>query len=275
MEKTDENLLKKYEELKAELASCKSAAIAFSGGVDSAFLLHAAVDALGAENVLAVTASSASFPARELSEAAELCTAAGVKQVIVKVAEMEIPGFAENPPDRCYLCKKEIFKGLMAAADKAGKNAACEGSNKDDEGDYRPGMRAIAELGVRSPLRKAGFTKAEIRALSARFGLPTASKPSLACLATRFPYGERITPEKLRMVDRAEQMLWDMGFSQVRVRIHGDLARIEIRPAEFSRFMEDEIRCRVAEEFKKIGFSYISLDLQGYRTGSMNETLDI
>ena len=192
---------------------------------------------------------------------------------VVANGRREVKGFAENQPDRCYLCKKEIFGGLIRAAAEEGITVVAEGSNVDDDGDYRPGHIAIRELGVRSPLREAGLTKAEIRQLSAQLGLPTASKPSFACLATRFPYGERITKEKLQMVDAAEQYLLDLGFAQLRVRMHGDMARIELLSSDFGRFMQEEIRIPVYNKLKALGFSYISLDLAGYRTGSMNEVL--
>ena len=262
----------KYEELKSLIASCGSIAVAFSGGVDSTFLLYAAREALPG-NVLAVTGVSGSFPARETKETEDFCGKYEIPQKFVKIDEMSIRGFAENRPDRCYLCKKEIFGGLIRAAAEEGITAVAEGSNVDDDGDYRPGHIAIRELGVRSPLREAGFTKSEIRQMSARLGLPTASKPSFACLATRFPYGERITKEKLKMVDTAEQYLMDLGFEQLRVRMHGDMARIELLPSDFGRFMQEEIRIPVYNKLKALGFSYVSLDLAGYRTGSMNEVL--
>ncbi len=266
------SLHEKYQNLQSLLASYGKLAVAFSGGVDSTFLLYAAKGVLPG-NVLAVTGISGSFPVRETKEAEEFCRKHGIPQKFVKIDEMSIKGFAENQPDRCYLCKKEIFGGLIRAAAEEGITVVAEGSNVDDDGDYRPGHIAIRELGVRSPLREAGLTKAEIRQLSAQLGLPTASKPSFACLATRFPYGERITKEKLQMVDAAEQYLLDLGFAQLRVRMHGDMARIELLSSDFGRFMQEEIRIPVYNKLKALGFSYISLDLAGYRTGSMNEVL--
>ena len=268
-----EQLLEKYEALKSYITSLKSVAVAFSGGVDSTFLLFAAVDALG-DNAAAVTVSSDIFPERELDEAATYCQEAGIRHVVVQFEALETEGFAQNPANRCYLCKTELFGTIREAAAREGLAAIIEGSNMDDEGDYRPGMQAIAELDVKSPLRHAGFTKQEIRDLSKRFGLPTWHKQSFACLASRFPYGNIISKEKLRMVDRAEQLLLDKGFNQVRVRIHGDLARIELLPEDFSRFMEEKTRTEVYETFKKYGFSYVTLDVRGYRTGSMNEVLE-
>ena len=262
----------KLERLRAQLREIRSAAVAFSSGVDSTFLLRVAHEELG-ENVVAVTARSHSFPKRELDEAAAFCAREGVRHEIIDSEELDIPGFAENPPDRCYHCKKAIFGKLVAFAQANGLAAVLEGSNMDDDGDYRPGRRAIMELGVASPLHDAGLTKAEIRVLSKRMGLPTADKPSFACLASRFPYGERITAAGLERVERAEQWLMDagLGLAQLRVRSHGDMARIEVPPADIPRLATRAEE--IAAALKSFGFAYVALDLQGYRTGSLNETL--
>ncbi len=265
----------KYEKLKAYIASFGKIAVAFSSGVDSTFLLFTAKEALGSDNVIAVTATSHSFPMRERKEAEAYCEQIGVKQFVVVSEEMAIEGFAQNPKNRCYLCKRELFEKILSIAAENGITTVAEGSNLDDLGDYRPGLQAVKELGVKSPLREIGFTKAEIRELSKMLGLPTWKKQPFACLASRFPYGDLITEEKLDMVDHAEQLLLDLGFSQVRVRIHGNVARIELDPREFDRFMKEEIRTEVYVKFKEYGFSYVALDILGYRTGSMNETLNI
>lgn len=267
-----DDLLLKYEKLKEYIKSFGSVAVAFSSGVDSTFLLYAAKEALG-DSVVALTASSSSFPERELTESKEYCQKLGIRQFIVKSEELKIEGFVSNPKNRCYLCKRELFERMRVVANEQGINEIAEGSNLDDNGDYRPGLQAVAELGIKSPLRHIGFTKQEIRDLSEHFGLPTWNKPSFACLASRFPYGELISAEKLKMVDNAEQLLLDLGFSQFRVRIHGNVARIELLPAEFPKFMEENIRLTVHEKLKEYGFSYVALDVLGYRTGSMNETL--
>lgn len=262
--------LEKYEKLKEYLASFGSVAVAFSSGVDSALLLFAAKEALG-DRAIAVTAVSGAFPKRELTEAKEFCAEHGILQEIVEFYEMEIEGFRENPKNRCYICKKALFQEIMKAAAAHGIDTVAEGSNLDDLGDYRPGLTAIAELGIESPLRACGLTKSDIRALSRYFGLPTWSKPSYACLASRFVYGETITEKKLSMVDRAEQLLLDLGFLQIRVRIHGMMARIEVLPEEFPKLLEN--RLLIVKSFKEYGFTYVSMDLTGYRTGSMNETI--
>ena len=267
-----DQLHQKYEALLSGLRASGSLAVAFSGGVDSAFLLRCAQDALG-DRAVAVTAAPPFVPPRELREAREFCEARGIRQVVIPSAELNIDSVRHNPPDRCYHCKREIFGRIIEAAARLGISAVAEGSNVDDTGDYRPGMRAIRELGVRSPLLEAGLTKAEIRALSRELGLPTWDKPSFACLASRFVYGEAITDEKLRMVDRAEQLLMELGFRQLRVRIHGDLARIEVPPEDLPRVAEPETRARISRELREYGFHYVTLDLAGYRTGSMNEVL--
>lgn len=270
----DKALLDKYDRLKDYLASFGSVAVAFSSGVDSTFLLYAAKEALG-DHVIAVTASSCSFPERELKEAKEYCQKMGIRHFVIKSEELEIEGFSHNPKNRCYLCKHELFEKIGALAKEQGINEIAEGSNLDDNGDYRPGLQAVAELGIKSPLRHIGFTKQEIRELSQYLNIPTWNKQSFACLSSRFPYGDLINEKKLKMVDRAEQLLLDMGFHQLRVRIHGDVARIELLPEEFPKFMEEKTRLSVYKKFKEYGFSYVTLDVLGYRMGSMNETLDV
>lgn len=267
-----DRLERKYGQLKDRIASEGKAAVAFSGGVDSVFLLYAAREALG-EKVLALTVSLHAVPKKELAEAKEFCRAHGIRHRIECVDEFSIEGFADNPPDRCYLCKKALFSRMKKMAEEEGYPVLMEGSNLDDQGDYRPGLRALKELQIQSPLKDAGFTKAEIREMSRRFGLAAWEKPSMACLASRFVYGERITPEKMDMVEQAEEYLTELGFVQRRVRMHGNLARLEILPADMERMLEDGICQRVQEKLSALGFAYVTLDLNGFQSGSMNKGL--
>ena len=261
----------KLQLLQEELRRLGSVVIAFSGGVDSTFLLQVAHLTLG-EKALALTARSGVVPQRDLREAEAFCTKYGIRHLYFDFDELAVPGFAENPPDRCYICKKTLFSNFLRIAKEHGA-VLCEGSNMDDLGDYRPGLKALAELDVHSPLRVAQLSKAEIRLLSHELQLPTWDKPSFACLASRFVYGERITAEKLAAVDKAEQLLWELGFKQFRVRVHGNLARIEVLPDELQRALAEPVRSTLHNKLQEHGFDYVTLDLLGYRTGSMNEIL--
>lgn len=265
--------LRKYDELKNMLKGFGSVAVAFSSGVDSTFLLFAAKEALG-DQVIAVTAQSCSFPKRELNEAKAFCEQYQIRHFICESEELDIEGFSHNPKNRCYLCKHELFEKIQRIAEQENINVIAEGSNLDDNGDYRPGLQAVAELGIQSPLRSIGFTKEDIRVLSKQLGLQTWNKQSFACLSSRFVYGETITREKLGMVDKAEQLLLDLEFHQVRVRIHGSIARIEVLPGEFPKLIQEDVRNQIISSLREFGFTYITMDLIGYRTGSMNEVIE-
>lgn len=260
----------KYERLKRLLKNYSSVLVAFSGGADSTLLLKVAHDVLG-KKVMAVTASSEIYPPGEADEAKSLARLIGAEHVIVETSGLKSRAFAGNPPDRCYHCKKEVYAGLLELARQRGFNCVVDGVNEDDVDDYRPGIRAGREMGVRSPLKEAGFTKQKIHALSRELSLPTAGKPANPCLASRFPYGTEITKEGLKRVSEAEVFLRNIGLPQLRVRHHGNLARIEV-PGEYLDYIVERAT-EVNTRLKEIGYTYVSLDLQGYRTGAMNETL--
>lgn len=270
--KLDATLARKHDMLCDSLCQFNRLAVAFSGGVDSTLLLKVAHNVLG-HDVVAITGKSPSIPAREIAEASAFCKAEGIEHAIVETREFMIEGFDRNPPDRCYYCKRELLTCVREAAASRSIDVIAEGSNVDDEGDFRPGFRAVKEMHVISPLRDAGMGKDDIRALAKHLGLVVWDKPAFACLNTRFAYGDLITEEKLGMVDRAEDVLRNLGLLQVRVRVNGDSSRIEVPADDIERLTKAEVRNRIVDEFKRIGFTYISLDLQGYRTGSMNETL--
>lgn len=268
----DQELREKTEHLFDILKGMNRVAVAFSGGVDSALLLKAAHEALG-DQAAAVTVQSPAFPKKEYESTVEFCRTEGIRQFTCQAGVLEDPAFAKNPPNRCYICKKQMFQEIKRTAEKHQFEWIVEGSNADDRGDYRPGMQAVKELGIRSPLMEAGFSKKDIRNLSSLWNLSTWDKPAYACLATRIPYEEEITKEKLWMIERAEELLLSLGFCQMRVRIHQKTARIEILPEDFEKIMREDIREKIVSEFSGYGFSYVSLDLKGYRMGSMNEGL--
>ena len=269
----DRLIKEKFEHLTEIFQSMGRVLVAYSGGVDSTLLLKVAIDTLGEGSILAVTALSPLFPERELTGAKKVIQTIGGRHLLIESNELEIEGFSKNPSDRCYYCKRKLFEELLNLAREKSIPFIVEGSTLDDEKDHRPGKRAIQELGIRSPLKEAMFTKADVRKLSNALGLPTWDKPSFACLASRFPYGEEITMEGLRMVSEAEDFLFGLGFKQIRVRHYQNLARIEILQEEMDRLMEGSLREKVVSHLKGIGYKYITLDLQGFRSGSMNEVL--
>lgn len=264
----------KLERLKKVIARCESALVAYSGGVDSTFLLAVAKEVLG-PRLLAVTAASAVVQPSEIAAAKRIARGLGVKNEAIDTDEiMDLEEFCANSPERCYHCKQVLFARLTEVARERGLACVMEASNADDTGDYRPGLRAVKELAIKSPLIEADLTKADIRSLSREMGLPTWDKPSLACLASRFPYGERITVGKLGTVLKAEEYLLSLGFGSCRVRYYGKLARIEVPRPEIERLMEDRMRAKVVRRLKALGFQYVTIDLEGYRSGSMNVGLE-
>lgn len=255
------------------LSGLKSVLVAFSGGVDSTFLLKSAIDKLGAKNILAVIATSETYPEHEKNEAIVIAQNLGANYLLVETKEFNDKNFRNNPENRCYFCKKELFSILINIARENKINFVCDGSNADDLSDFRPGAIAKKELGIRSPLQEAGLTKAEIRKLSKQLGLPTWDKPSYACLASRIPYGEKITKEALKAINDGESYLRSLGFRQLRVRHHGNLARIEVEKTDIHKIIGQDFINKITKKFEELGYLYVTIDLKGYRIGSMNEVL--
>jgi uncharacterized protein len=267
------NLEHKYRQLQQNLSDLGSVLLAFSGGVDSTLLLKVCQDTIPGR-FLAVTANSETSPRHELQDAVRYTEELGARHLIIESEELSLPAFVENPTNKCYICKKLRFSALGSLAKQEGLAYVIDGSNLDDSQDYRPGMQAIRELGVRSPLMETGFSKSEVRQLSRNLGLSTWNKPPYACLASRIPYGSPITREKLRQVDAGEEFLRNLGLSQqIRVRHYGDTARIEVTATDLEKFLGDEVRARIVSYFKELGFCFVTLDLEGYRMGSLNRAI--
>lgn len=265
---------KKLNTLKSILSQMQGVVVAYSGGVDSTFLLKVAKDVLG-DKVIAVIARSPTYQKREYEDALKMAKMIGVKVKVIETDELKDIDFTNNTPQRCYYCKKELFGKLKEIAEEEGFSHVIYGATASDLGDFRPGSDAGKELGIRAPLQEAGLDKEEIRGLSLIFGLPTWDKPSMACLASRFPYGERITEEKLKMVESAEEYITSLGFKNVRVRVYDKLARIEVDRGQIKEMLLDSYRDKIVDKLKGLGFTYVTLDLEGYRSGSMNEVLGV
>lgn len=269
------DLDKKKRILEENLREYGSLAVAFSGGVDSTFLLKAALETLPQDKVLALTVQSELMPAREVTEASALAASIGGNHLVVKLDFLGLHQVASNPVDRCYHCKKYLLQTLLELVRTRGMSFLAEGTNVDDDRDYRPGTKAVRELGVVSPLKDAGLNKEDLRKLSAVYGLPTWNKPAYACLASRFPYGQHLTPENLAQVDQAEDFLLKLGFEEVRVRHHGTVARLEVGTQERCLFFNEELMDLVQVKLKALGFDYVALDLAGYRSGGLNQSLPL
>jgi uncharacterized protein len=275
VESLSPELAAKRDALLATIAGYGSCAVAFSAGVDSTVVAKAAQLALG-DRALAVTGTSASLAAGELDEARRLASLIGIRHQVIDTDEFAQPRYLANAPDRCYHCKTELYTQMESIADKLGVAVIANGANTDDQGDYRPGMQAAGEHHVRSPLLECGLNKLEVRQLAAHWQLPVWDKPASPCLSSRVAYGEAVTPERLAMIDRAEQFLRDQGLRELRVRYHkGDLARIEIPATELARFCRGELREQLLEHLKSLGFKYVTLDLEGFRSGSLNQVLPV